>query len=240
VQEPEGLTLAHEALLTQWGRLKRWIAEAREDRLLAEAIERDAREWARAREAAFFWKKRRLVAAEDLARRGGAELSETAREFIARARASERFGRVLVTAAGIGLGIAAVLGTIAYVRDVREREAAAVAAQNEAERHMQAEADARTAAERAAKDADEERKRADEAQAAAQRSAEDFREKLDSLEARIQGASLEQLKKLKEQVEAEKAGSAPSASSSNAPTAPAPTAISVAPGSAAAQVGAPP
>src|SRR5207302_8827 len=45
VQEPDGVTLAHEALLTRWGALARWIEEARERRVRAEEIEREALRW---------------------------------------------------------------------------------------------------------------------------------------------------------------------------------------------------
>src|SRR5262249_9183175 len=42
VQTGAGVTLAHEALLAQWRQLRGWVAEAREDRQLADELERDA------------------------------------------------------------------------------------------------------------------------------------------------------------------------------------------------------
>src|SRR5262249_46338333 len=67
VRQEDGLTLAHETLVTQWWRLRDWIASAREDRLLAEDVERDAGRWTREGEdPSLLWKKRRLAAATEL------------------------------------------------------------------------------------------------------------------------------------------------------------------------------
>ena len=150
VQEAEGVTLAHEALLTQWGKLKGWIGEAREDRLLAEAIERDAKEWASGHEAERLWKKRRLVAAQDLARKGDTELTETSRAFIGAARAAERRGRLVLGAISVAVLLSAAGGTTAYVLKTKAAQRAAQAAQQQAETAQQR-------AEVAKKDADGQR-----------------------------------------------------------------------------------
>jgi WD40 repeat protein len=111
VREADGVTLAHEALLVQWGRLRGWIEGAREDRLLAEALERDAREW-EGGHGVEPWKKRRLAAARDLVRYGEEDLSDAARAFVRAGQAAERRGTIAlatVTATVIvSLGIAAV------------------------------------------------------------------------------------------------------------------------------------
>jgi len=89
-REDKGLTLAHDALLFQWERLRDWVSEARDDRLLAEEIERDAARWSERRDPTLLWRRRWLVAAEDLWRRGLVKLSPTAIEFVRRARSAER------------------------------------------------------------------------------------------------------------------------------------------------------
>ena len=125
VAEEEGLTLAHEMLLVRWKRLESWIAEAREDRLLAEDVERDARAWqTQSRPEERVWRKRRLYAASDLARKGTVKLDVTAREFIAAGRALERRGKVVAIG---GAAILAAIGVVAgafYVHARRTNEAA--------------------------------------------------------------------------------------------------------------------
>lgn len=122
VPGPGGVTLAHEALLTQWGKLRGWVAEAREDRLLAEELERDAEKWRSDPEAVPLWQRRRLVFASFLSRRGGVRLSPRALEFLKASGRAERRNRWLV----IGLAAVAALslggGAIAYVSAVRAQE----------------------------------------------------------------------------------------------------------------------
>jgi hypothetical protein len=133
VQETEGMTLAHEALLTQWAKLRGWIGEAREDRLLAEAIERDAGEWAAARDAERLWKKRRLVAAEDLAKKGHTELTGESLAFIKAGRSAERRGRLVVGGMMLAALVAAGVGTAEYVARTKAAEVRAQQAKSEAD-----------------------------------------------------------------------------------------------------------
>ena len=122
VPGPGGVTLAHEALLTQWGKLRGWVAEAREDRLLAEELEHDAERWNRDPEAVPLWQRRRLVFASFLSRRGGVRLSSRALEFLKLSVRAERRNRWLA----IGLGAAMLLslggGAVAYVSAVQAQE----------------------------------------------------------------------------------------------------------------------
>jgi eukaryotic-like serine/threonine-protein kinase len=122
VPGPGGVTLAHEALLTQWGKLRGWVAEAREDRLLAEELERDAEKWHSDPEAVPLWQRRRLVFASFLSRRGGVHLSPRALEFLKLSERAERRNRWLA----FGLAAAMLLslggGAIAYVHAVQAQE----------------------------------------------------------------------------------------------------------------------
>lgn len=107
VREEDGITLAHDTLLAQWWRLRDWIATAREDRILAEDIERDAARWAREKEdPSLLWKKRRLAAAEDLLRVGLVKLSPLAERFVNAGRPMERRARLALAAVAL-LGLAA-------------------------------------------------------------------------------------------------------------------------------------
>jgi serine/threonine protein kinase len=122
VPGPGGVTLAHEALLTQWGKLRGWVAEAREARLLAEELERDAEKWRVDREAVPLWQRRRLVFASFLSRRGGVRLSPHALEFLRASGRAERRNRWVM----FGLAAVAVLslggGAVAYVSAVQAQE----------------------------------------------------------------------------------------------------------------------
>jgi hypothetical protein len=73
-----GLTPAHETLLSQWGQLRDWLAEARRDRLLAEELEQAAARHEAEPDDSRLWKKRQLISAEDLVR------SERATQRLAR------------------------------------------------------------------------------------------------------------------------------------------------------------
>src|SRR6185369_475489 len=102
VREEGGVTLAHDTLLTQWWRLRDWIATAREDRFLAEDIERDAARWAKEKEdPSLLWRKRRLAAAEDLLRVGLIKLSPLAERFVKAGRPMERRGRLVLAAVAV-------------------------------------------------------------------------------------------------------------------------------------------
>ncbi len=132
-REPEGCTLAHEALLTQWERLRTWVAEARDDRVLAEEIERDAATWARARSGELLWRKGRLAVAAELHRRGVVRLSDLATEFVETASRTERRAqrRVYLVGGTLLVGTSAAIVAL-LVANVRESHNAAV--RQEAER----------------------------------------------------------------------------------------------------------
>ena len=231
VQEPDGLTIAHEALLAQWGRLKAWIAEAREDRLLAEAVEREAREWDGGREASLLWKGRRLVAAEDLARKGSADLSEAARAFVRAGRAASRRGRLTVAAIAAALLAVAALGTAKYVRDTKTSEERAIDAQKQTEEEKSKLESKQQELAKANDSALTAQKRAEDLAATNQRQAQDFSNKLDALNAKIETAKdLEQFKEIQQQVQHEKAGVSP----------PTPTTVAAAPSTVAAAPPKPP
>jgi serine/threonine protein kinase len=132
-REPEGYTLAHEALLTQWERLRGWVAEARDDRLLAEEIERDAATWAKSRSTELLWRKGRLAGAADLLRRGLVRLTDDASDFVETAVRAERRAqrRVYLIGGTLLVGLTAAIAAL-LIANVREKHNTEV--RNEAER----------------------------------------------------------------------------------------------------------
>ena len=105
--QPDGYAVTHEALLTRWSTVRAWIAEAREDRLLAEEVELEAARWRKDSDPTLLRRGRRLIAAEELLRRGGRPVSPEARSFIATSRQAERRSRVVSIAAVSALASAA-------------------------------------------------------------------------------------------------------------------------------------
>ena len=117
-----GVTLAHDALLVQWARLRGWLADARERRLLTEALERDARMWSKDPASTSLWVGRRLDAAAEL--RGDIG-DESIRFLVASRRAARRSRELRVAAITILLAMVAIVAMV-YVRSVKADRAAAV------------------------------------------------------------------------------------------------------------------
>jgi len=123
-----GITLTHEALISSWTTLKSWLAEEREQRLLAEDVERAAKAWSAEPTPALLWRKRRLEQAEELEKQASVGLSDEARAFLRAARSNER-RRLVVTAAVVTavLGAALAIG-LSYLAAVRAEQGKAEAA----------------------------------------------------------------------------------------------------------------
>jgi hypothetical protein len=120
VADLDGVTLAHEALLMQWGRLRTWVAEAREDRMLAEELERDARRWVAEPDRVPLWRKHRLAFAES--RLANLDVAMDVAPFVRASRRAERKIRWTI-AAVFALAVASAMGGgIAYVRAVERQE----------------------------------------------------------------------------------------------------------------------
>jgi hypothetical protein len=81
--------VAHEALLAQWGRLRAWISERREDLLLHRRLVEAAEEWEDAGRAAdYLPREGRLAQFEAWAAGTDLALTTGEREFLAEARAA--------------------------------------------------------------------------------------------------------------------------------------------------------
>jgi serine/threonine protein kinase len=188
VREGDGITLAHEALLGQWGRLRRWLAGAREDRLLAEEIEREAGAWVKDESPERVWRRRRLYAADDLAKRGRVRLSLTAQRFLGAGKRVEHTRRLLIAAIAVVVLGAAGIGGAEYVRQIRAAEQRALDESEVAERERIAADHQRELAERSAREAAEAHRLAEAAKVNEERAKDEFRERLIELEARVEQA----------------------------------------------------
>ncbi|MEP7124256.1 MAG: serine/threonine-protein kinase [Byssovorax sp.] len=125
VRGPHGVTLAHEALLTQWGRLRGWVAEARQDRLLAEEIERDAERWSGDPDGVPLWPRRRVALGVALHKHAPGRLSAGAQRFLkASGWASLRVW--LLVGASVAAVVLSLIGlAYTYVRGEQRSRAAA-------------------------------------------------------------------------------------------------------------------
>ena len=101
----------HEYLAENWTRLASWLAEARDDRMLAEELERDAAAYLRDPDSERLWRKGRLASAVDLAESGRVVLNTSAKLFLQQAGRKELRGR-LVSRAAIVAGVAVILGVV--------------------------------------------------------------------------------------------------------------------------------
>jgi hypothetical protein len=188
VREPEGLTLAHEALLTHWSKLRSLMAEAREDRLLAEELARDANAWAGSRDVDRLWKRRRLAAAEHLVRREAADLDDTARAFVGASRRAERrrWGAAALVAALVAG--AAVGGTALYIAKTNQA--------------LMSERAARSHEEEAKTDAEHARANAQKAQIEQEILKQQFQNDYEDLKARVAKATTaEELREIQAEIE---------------------------------------
>ena len=124
--------VAHEALLREWPRLRRWLEEDAEGRRLHRQLTHAARDWdAAGRDPSELYRGARLAAALDWAATHAAELNATERDFIDGSRAaSERAHRRLrAVLAGVAslLVLAVIAGLVALDQRGTAREQAVAA-----------------------------------------------------------------------------------------------------------------
>ena len=111
--------LAHEALLTAWGTLARWVEAESGQEVVRQRVEAAAAEWVRSgRDPEALWGSHRIAGARTV---DASNLSETAREFVSKSevaigRAARR-RRVFLLAAAF-----AIVAIVAGSRALRQRE----------------------------------------------------------------------------------------------------------------------
>ena len=133
------LEVSHEALLTEWPRLRDWLDEDRVGRRLRAHLTAAAREWdARGRDPADLYRGARLASALDWAGGHGSQLNAVEREFIAasrlfdehetlRERRQNRRLKSLLAGVGALLLLALAAGALALVARSRAQGDATIA-----------------------------------------------------------------------------------------------------------------
>ncbi len=126
VAEQDGFTFVHDSVLKDWGLVRGWLQEARDDRLLVEHVERDAKRWDESKDPAELWRKSRLAAAVEFWKKDGSPLSETAKSFLgagvkeAQKAERARFGVALLVV-GLILGAALIYAKTSHDAAVQAR-----------------------------------------------------------------------------------------------------------------------
>ncbi|MFO0742446.1 MAG: protein kinase [Labilithrix sp.] len=126
--ENEGFTFVHDTVLREWGLLRGWIDDARDDRQLLAHLERDAARWAVSRDAAELWRKSRLAAARELWRSRTVTPSDTARQFVTKSVNEEGKTRIAFFTLAAMLVMIVVGGSLVYAKQSREHADALAAA----------------------------------------------------------------------------------------------------------------
>ena len=180
-REGAGYALAHEALLTEWAKLREWLAEARGDRVLAEEIERDAARWSDSPDASLLLRKRRLASAEEVRRKGTVRLTDIADRYLAVSRREEQQMRLYAAVFALLLLVGSAIAGTQYVRNIH---AARVTAEQKAEEARKNELLAQGNMEKAQREtarADEAREQARLAMLSADEAKKDFEKSLNDL-----------------------------------------------------------
>jgi hypothetical protein len=123
--EKEGFTFVHDAILREWGLLRSWLDDARDDRLLMAHLDRDAARWTESRDVAELWRKGRLAAAIELWKRGTMPLSEAAQAFVTKSAKEEQKAQLAFWTLAILVVTLIVGGSLFYAKESRDREAQA-------------------------------------------------------------------------------------------------------------------
>lgn len=170
IEDKDGATFVHDAILQEWGLLRGWIADARDDRQLLAHLERDAARWLESRDPAELWRKGRLAAALELWKRGTVTLSEGAQEFLKKSfreeqKAQYAFWGLILLVVGLVVGgsvLFAIQSRAAAAQARRDADALAAALAEVKQLKQQAEENAGEAAASAALLADLQKKMAEE------------------------------------------------------------------------------
>jgi WD40 repeat protein len=141
--DEEAVELSHEALIENWGRLRRWLEADREALLTGRRLTEVANEWAEhGRDDSYLYRGARLAQAEEWAETHTGEMNPLEREFInesiaVRKRAQIQRVAVGLTAVLMIVGALALFALAQYRAAIREGNLAAT---------VQAESDARATA----------------------------------------------------------------------------------------------
>jgi energy-coupling factor transporter ATP-binding protein EcfA2 len=203
IDEDAGVTLAHEALLERWPRLRGWVEESRAERALAAALERSAEGWQQAREHDdLLWRGPRLAEALALA----APLSPVAQAFVTASRRATGRRRRARGARAATLALAGALGLRGYLAMLDGQQRAIEAKNREIGLALAEAREQRGQAEGNLALARQQQQQAEAGREREIRLRDGYRRELDALRDRIDRASLAQLEQLRREIRGKGAG----------------------------------
>ncbi len=157
--EVELITLAHEALLVHWERLRAWVAAEREARLILADFEEAAKRWHENPDPDFLWRPRRLLVLDEVLKQRAIRLEGPAKKFFQTSMSVAWRNRIIATVVLVLVAIAGIVAWTMYV-DLEAKRAIAEAEKADANAHLalveaqkakaQADAERATALQRAA------------------------------------------------------------------------------------------
>ena len=117
--EEDSAEVAHEALIREWGTLRKWLDEDRESLRLHRHVTESAKEWVRrGKEASELYRGTRLKQLQDWMKEHNEALSSLEREFVhasQNVKKQERIGWVAVVGAGCILLAGIILAQMGYI-----------------------------------------------------------------------------------------------------------------------------
>lgn len=133
--EVELVTLAHEALLVHWERLRAWVAAEREARLILEDFEEAAKRWAENPDPDLLWRRRRLLLLEETLKQRATRLEGPAKRFYQTSLSAAWRSRIISTAALVLAVVAGIVAWTIYV-DLEAKRAIAEAQKADADANL--------------------------------------------------------------------------------------------------------
>lgn len=132
--EVELITLAHEALLVHWERLRAWVAAEREARLMLEDFEETSKRWAEHPDPDLLWRPRRLLLLGEILKKRAIRLDGPAKKFYQTSSAAAWRNRIITA---VALALMIVAGVIAWTiyLDLEAKRAIAEAQKADADAH---------------------------------------------------------------------------------------------------------
>ncbi len=151
VAEQDGFTFVHDSILREWGLVRGWIQDARDDRLLVAHLDRDAARWMESKDPAELWRKGRLAAAVELWKRG-VPLSDSAKHFVTASAKDEQKAQLVKWILAALIVALIVGGSLFYAKESNDR---AVQARKDADALAAALAEVKTLKQQAEENAGE-------------------------------------------------------------------------------------
>ncbi|UQA62626.1 serine/threonine-protein kinase [Polyangium aurulentum] len=133
------VTLAHEALLLHWRRLRKWVEDEREERLLIDDFAQAASLWDDRKHDDLLWGRRRLLLLQEVLRLRSHKLDGAEKRFFQASQWASRRSRLVAGVVGAVIAVGAIAGGGAYLRAEARRAIAEAAAEREKSLRVEAE-----------------------------------------------------------------------------------------------------